>query len=64
MTIKRQICSLKYITLDNKELSEKEKKEIIKELKEIDFNYDITFNLVEEISPEMSGKFTIVKRQI
>ncbi|MBR4672468.1 MAG: hypothetical protein IKO78_04620 [Bacilli bacterium] len=62
--INKDICSLKYITLDNKELSEKEKKEIIKELKEIDINYDITFNLVEEISPEMSGKFTIVKRQI
>ena len=55
---------LKYVTLDNKELSAKEKQMITNDLRKMGFNYTLSFSKVDDISPEMSGKFTIVKRQV
>ena len=40
------------------------KKNITNKLEDIGLNILITFNKVEEISPEMSGKFSILKRGI
>ena len=55
-------CNFKYITLDDSEISETEKKYITNNLENIGLNASITFSRVEEISPEMSGKFSILKR--
>ncbi len=62
--IDKNICNFKYITLDDSEISETEKKNITNKLEDIGLNILITFNKVEEISPEMSGKFSILKRGI
>lgn len=62
--INKNICNFKYITLDDSEITETEKEHITNKLEDIGFNISITFNKVEEISPEMSGKFSILKRGI
>lgn len=62
--IDKDICNFKYITLDDSEISETEKKNITNKLEDIGLNISITFNKVEEISPEMSGKFSILKKGI
>ena len=58
------VCNFKYVTLDNKELTKEEQDELKSSLESIEFKPNISFNLVDEISPEMSGKFAIVKKQI
>ncbi len=58
------VCNFKYVTLDNKELTKEEQDTLKKSLESIEFKPNISFNLVDEISPEMSGKFAIVKKQI
>ena len=63
-TICKNICNFKYITLDDSEISETEMKNITNKLEDMGLNISITFNKVEEISPEMSGKFSILKRGI
>lgn len=60
--IDKNICNFKYITLDDSEILESEKNNIISKLKDIGLNISISFNKVEEISPEMSGKFSIIKK--
>ena len=62
--IDKDICNFKYITLDDSEISETEKKNITNKLEDMGLNMSITFNKVEEISPEMSGKFSILKKGI
>lgn len=62
--IDKNICNFKYITVDDNEISETEKNDIIDNLKKIGLDISITFSLVEEILPEMSGKFSILKRGI
>lgn len=62
--IDKNICNFKYITLDDSEVSETEVKNITNKLEDMGLNISITFNKVEEISPEMSGKFSILKRGI
>lgn len=62
--IDKNICNFKYITLDDSEVSETEMKNITNKLEDMGLNISITFNKVEEISPEMSGKFSILKRGI
>lgn len=62
--IDKNICNFKYITLDDSEVSETEMKNITNKLEDMGLNISITFNKVEEISPEMSGKFLILKRGI
>ena len=62
--IDKNICNFKYITLDDSEISETEMKNITNKLEDMGLNISITFNKVEEISPEMSGKFSILKRGI
>lgn len=62
--IDKNICNFKYIMVDDCEMSEIDKECIVDKLKNIGLNISITFNRVEEISPEMSGKFSIVKRSI
>lgn len=55
---------LKYITADNSLLEVKEEKKITKDLTELGLNIDLSFSKVDEIGPEMSGKFAIIKRSI
>ena len=62
--IDKNICNFKYITLDDSEVSETEMKNITNKLEDMGLNISITFNKVEEISPEMSEKFSILKRGI
>ncbi len=62
--IDKNICNFKYITLDDSKVSETEMKNITNKLEDMGLNISITFNKVEEISPEMSGKFSILKRGI
>lgn len=54
----------KYITIDGKELSEKEEDTILRELKELGISIDISFSKVMDIKPEMSGKFATIKRGV
>ncbi len=62
--IDKNICNFKYITFDNSEMLESEREYITNKLKDMGLNISITFSKVEEISPEMSGKFSILKRGI
>lgn len=62
--IDKNICNFKYITIDDSEILKSEREYIINKLKDIGLNISITFSKVEEISPEMSGKFSILKRGI
>ena len=62
--ISDDICNFKYITIDNIELSDNEKSDIKEQLSIIGFNSVLNFNKVDEISPEMSGKFSIIKKQV
>lgn len=62
--IDKNICNFKYITSDSSEISETDKKNITNNLEDMGLNISINFSKVEEISPEMSGKFSIVKREI
>lgn len=62
--IDKNICNFKYITIDDSEILKSEREYITNKLKDIGLNISITFSKVEEISPEMSGKFSILKRGI
>lgn len=62
--IDEKTCIFKYITFDNSELSKSEEENISKKLEDIGLNISITFNKVEEILPEMSGKFSILKKGV
>lgn len=57
-------CVLKYITKDDNEISSEIQQKLLDEFEKIDLNLNISFNKVDEISPEMSGKFAIIKRSI
>lgn len=62
--IDNSLCNFKYITVDNLEIKDSEKEQFINKLKKLGLNFSITFSMVDEISPEMSGKFSILKRMI
>jgi len=62
--ISDDVCNFKYITVDDSELLKEEQELMLSELKKIDFKVQIIFNKVDEISPEMSGKFAILKKQM
>ena len=54
----------KYITDDDSLITAVEEEKIISEFTNIGLDIKLSFNKVEEISPEMLGKFAIVKRSI
>jgi len=54
----------KYITANEESLTKVEENYIKEEFSKIGIEFTINFKLVEEISPEMSGKFTILKRNL
>jgi len=62
--ISENMFIFKYIKENNKIISEIEETKIKEELKKIGIKFDLKFRMVEEISPEMSGKFAIIKRNI
>lgn len=55
---------LKYITINGEELNEIEESMILQALNELGLNINISFSLVTEIKPEMSGKFATIKRSV
>ena len=57
-------CHFKYISTDQRELSKLECNTIMDKLADINFKCQIHFNKVDELTPEISGKFSIVKKQI
>ena len=57
-------CHFKYISTDKRELSKLECNTIMDKLADINFKCQIHFNKVDELTPEISGKFSIVKKQI
>lgn len=62
--INDQSYIFKYITENMRDLTEEEMSKISKALNEMGLEFKITYKLVEEIAPEMSGKFTILKRDV
>lgn len=62
--IGEDMCIFKYITKDCEAISIEDENNIKNELEKIGVNFDLKFKLVDEITPEMSGKFTILKRNI
>lgn len=54
----------KYITVDGNALKEEQQESMLKELDNIHWKASVTFQQVDEITPEQSGKFAIIKRQI
>jgi len=61
--IDKKSCVFKYITWDDSNISKLEEKTIINKLNDLCLDIKIKFNRVDEISPEVSGKFSIVKKE-
>jgi len=57
-------CIFKYITKDNSPIVLEEQEMLNKEFIKIGLDIDFSYSRVEEISPEMSGKFSIIKRGV
>ena len=62
--ISNNIYILKYITKNGEVISELEKNQIVDDINNLGLKIKLSFKQVEEIAPEMSGKFTILKRGI
>lgn len=62
--ISNNIYILKYITKNGEVISELEKNQIVDDINNLGLKIELSFKQVEEIAPEMSGKFTILKRGI
>ena len=62
--ISDNVYTLKYITENGEKLSSDDEKYIISELNNLGLDFKLNFKLVDEIAPEMSGKFTIMKRNM
>lgn len=60
--ISDSMCYFRYITHDGEKLPETIVEDIKNKIKDIGLNMKIKFDLVEEIAPEKSGKFAIVKK--
>lgn len=62
--ISDNIYILKYITKNGEVINELEQSQIVRDIENLGLKIKLNFKLVEEIAPEMSGKFTILKRNI
>ena len=62
--ISDNIYILKYITKNGEAISESEKNQIVDDISNLGLKIKLSFKQVEEIAPEMSGKFTILRRSI
>jgi len=62
--ISDNVYILKYITKNGEVINELEQSQIVRDIENLGLKIKLNFKLVEEIAPEMSGKFTILKRNI
>lgn len=56
------ICYLKYITINGEKISNAEENKILDSLNVLGFDAQVKFDNVDDITPEKSGKFAIVKK--